>query len=165
MSTQPDIHHRLHTHQQRQAPWRWATLATLGALLAWSAQGCGGPGPAQSADDADEPDQGPEPAQGPCEAIDECETQCGDGAADSCEWLGRMYETGDGAPQDYDKAAEYYDAACDGGRDEACAHLAMMYDIGLAVEEDPTKATKLYEKACASGNRWACKRGEQLSDQ
>lgn len=75
-----------------------------------------------------------------------------------------MYETGDGAPQDYDKAAELYDRACSGGRDEACAHLAMMYDIGLAVEEDPNRATELYQKACASGNRWACKRGEQLQE-
>lgn len=75
-----------------------------------------------------------------------------------------MYETGDGAPQDYDKAASLYDQACNGGRDEACAHLAMMYDIGLAVEEDPGRAAELYEKACASGNRWACKRGEQLSE-
>lgn len=101
---------------------------------------------------------------GPCSGTTECSNRCDAGDAASCEWLGRMYETGDGAPQDYDKAAELYDRACSGGRDEACAHLAMMYDIGLAVEEDPNRATELYQKACASGNRWACKRGEQLQE-
>jgi TPR repeat protein len=73
-----------------------------------------------------------------------------------------MFETGDGAVQDYDQAATNYEKACDGGEHESCAHLAMMYDIGLAVEEDPQKAAALYAKACNSGNRWACKRGEQL---
>ena len=97
-----------------------------------------------------------------CKDLTECERACNDGDPAGCESAGRMYETGEGANQDYQQAATLYDKACDGGREEACAHLAMMYDIGLAVEEDPDKANALYKKACASGNRWACKRGEQL---
>jgi TPR repeat protein len=75
-----------------------------------------------------------------------------------------MFETGEGAPQDYDRAARAYDKACTGGRDDSCAHLAMMYDIGLAVEEDADRAAELYRRACASGNRWACNRGDQLNE-
>jgi TPR repeat protein len=97
-----------------------------------------------------------------CGELSECEEACGNGDPAGCENAGRMYETGEGADQDYQRAAKLYDQACEGGREEACAHLAMMYDIGLAVEEDPDKANTLYKKACASGNRWACKRGEQL---
>jgi TPR repeat protein len=73
-----------------------------------------------------------------------------------------MHETGDGAPQDYAKAAEYYDQACTAGREESCAHLAMMYDIGLAVHEDPVRAVELYDKACKAGNSWACNREQEL---
>lgn len=76
--------------------------------------------------------------------------------------LGRMHETGEGVPQDYEKAAELYDRACEGGRSDACAQLAMMYDIGLAVGENPRRAAELYQRACESGNRWACHRLDQL---
>lgn len=74
-----------------------------------------------------------------------------------------MHETGEGVPQDYDRAAQLYERACNGGRSDACAHLAMMYDIGLAVDENPRRAAELYQRACQSGNRWACHRREQLA--
>ncbi|MEN9581236.1 MAG: hypothetical protein RJA70_4245 [Pseudomonadota bacterium] len=97
-----------------------------------------------------------------CRAVAACQADCAGGAAKSCEWLGHMHETGDGAPQDYAKAAEYYDQACTAGREESCAHLAMMYDIGLAVHEDPVRAVELYDKACKAGNSWACNREQEL---
>src|SRR5690606_21767255 len=100
----------------------------------------------------------------PCSDQTSCDSQCEAGDAASCEWLGRMFETGEGAPQDYDRAAQAYDKACTGGRDDSCAHLAMMYDIGLAVEEDADRAAELYRRACSSGNRWACNRGDQLDE-
>ncbi len=138
---------------------KYSTL--ISSLLAFALNACGGSGKTAASPDSSGGEDGGE-VSGVCSALEECDTMCSDGNAEACEWLGRMYETGEGAPQDYEKAAKAYDAACSGGSDESCAHLAMMYDIGLAVEEDPNRAAELYRKACASGNRWACNRGEQL---
>lgn len=137
---------------------------TLFWLVLWSlgSGGCGGAStqpPAETPDEAATSSDAPESS---CPDLASCEAACNGNDAAGCEFAGRMYETGEGAEQDYEKAAELYDKACTGGRDEACAHLAMMYDIGLAVEEDPNRAHELYDKACAKGNRWACKREEQL---
>ncbi len=135
------------------------TGSALFALFVLSACGGSGQGP-ESPDGA--AGDGAE-AKGVCADFSTCSQMCdNEGNAEACEWLGRMYETGEGAPQDYEKAAKAYDAACSKGLEDSCAHLAMMYDIGLAVEEDPNRAAELYRKACASGNRWACNRGEQL---
>jgi TPR repeat protein len=122
--------------------------------------GCGASAPQAEQPDESGSEQDAEPQACPDQLT--CTKQCDAGDAASCEWLGRMYETGEGAPQNYDAAAKAYDKACEGGLDDSCAHLAMMYDIGLAVEEDPDRAAELYGRACASGNRWACNRGEQL---
>lgn len=123
--------------------------------------GCGGSTPSGAESPvAEAPSEGEGEAS--CPDLESCEAACDTGDAAACEFAGRMYETGEGAAQDYERAAKLYDQACNGGRDQACAHLAMMYDIGLAVEEDPERAHELYDKACAKGNRWACKREEQL---
>jgi len=103
----------------------------------------------------------PEPISD-CGDLGSCAAACEQGDASSCEWLGHMHETGEGAPQDFAEAARYYDKACTQGRDQACAQLAMMYDIGLAVEEDPERAAELYERACKAGNSWACNREDEL---
>jgi TPR repeat protein len=129
-------------------------------MLPWCLH-CGGATSNAEAMDADS-EHGDGSDANACPDLVSCESACRKDDAAGCEYAGRMYETGEGAAQDYDKAAELYDKACLGGREEACAHLAMMYDIGLAVEEDPKRAHDLYEKACQQGNRWACKRGEQL---
>lgn len=133
-------------------------------LLSACAAGAGtrGPeGPETGKDEQTPPDS--EASVGAeCGSVEACAKSCSGGSAQSCEWLGHMHETGDGAPQDYEKAADYYDQACSAGLDESCAHLAMMYDIGLAVHEDPVRAAELYDKACKAGNSWACNREEEL---
>jgi TPR repeat protein len=134
--------------------------STLFAIFASVLVSCGGSTPA--AESGDDLGGATTEEEAVCAELSECEGMCNQQQAAGCEVAGRMYETGEGAPQDYSKAATLYDQACEGGREEACAHLAMMYDIGLAVEEDPERANRLYHKACESGNRWACKRGEQL---
>jgi hypothetical protein len=126
--------------------------------------GCGaagGKGPVtQVADSSSQDSNGS--ATPDCDSQQQCSSKCEAGEASSCEWLGYMHETGEGAPQNYAEAARYYDLACSAGRDEACAHLAMMYDIGLAVEEDPKRAAELYDKACKAGNTWACNREGEI---
>jgi TPR repeat protein len=132
------------------------------AVLGLWLSNCGASVPAATG--ADTLSDEPQPETASCGPSEACQAECDAGNAMSCEWLGRMYETGEGAAQDYDKAASLYDLACEGGRGEACAHLAMMYDIGLAVDEDAGKAAVLYQRACESGNRWACKRRQQLDE-
>jgi uncharacterized protein len=135
----------------------WSTAGWLWLLVCVSCGGSSTPTGAESADGESVGDDKPT-----CPDLSSCEEACTLDDAAGCEFAGRMYETGEGATQDYAKAAKLYDKACRGGREGACSHLAMMYDIGLAVDEDPERAHELYEKACAQGNSWACKRGEQL---
>lgn len=142
---------------------RYRHTCLLGLLLL-TAGACGGNAQAPQANvpSSDEPEAGPQ-SEGPdCGTFEGCVQQCEAGNPDSCEWVGHMHETGDGAPQDYALAAKYYDQACSAGKDDACAHLAMMYDIGLAVEEDSERAAELYRRACTAGNSWACNRENEL---
>ncbi len=133
-------------------------------MWGFAASGCGGStsGAEAKSPDADQDSSGGRSATPDCGDLDSCKSKCSGGDAESCEWLGHMHETGDGAPQSYSDAAKYYDQACEGGRDEACAHLAMMYDIGLAVEENAGRAVELYDKACKAGNSWACNREREI---
>lgn len=39
---------------------------------------------------------------------------------DAQHLLGIIYKEGDGAPQDYKKAKEWYGKACDNGRQDSC---------------------------------------------
>lgn len=137
---------------RRAAGWVWVFVSCCVS--------CGGSTTQGGADSANAEAVGDE--QPTCPDLGSCEAACTQDDAAGCEFAGRMYETGEGATQDYGKAAKLYDKACRGGREGACAHLAMMYDIGLAVDEDPARAHELYEKACAQGNQWACNRGHQL---
>lgn len=132
----------------------WVALALSAAL------GCAASVSSGQAANADEEQ---EQFADDCGESSACMQLCEQQDAGACEWLGRMHETGEGAPQDYQRAADMYDRACNLGRADSCAHLAMMYDIGLAVEENENRAEQLYHQACEGGNRWACRRAEQLS--
>lgn len=138
---------------------RWAIagllLVTMAGLVA-----CGGSSADPKTAGSEESPSGS--GSSVCSSLDQCVEHCENHNAEACEAAGRMYETGEGAPQDLQRAAGFYDKACEEGRDQACAHLAMMYDIGFAVEEDPERANELYRRACASGNRWACRRGQEI---
>jgi TPR repeat protein len=132
--------------------WR----SSLGAMLIGACAAGGPPPRSPGVETASE-----EPVSR-CGATPECEESCNSGDGASCEWLGQMYETGEGVAQDYGLASEYYQRACNHSQATACGHLAMMYDIGLAVPEDPLRAAQLYGRACQAGSRWACTRQEQL---
>jgi TPR repeat protein len=91
-----------------------------------------------------------------------CEFACREGRSDSCTELARMFESGEGAPQNIKRAAELYEQACRMSNRDACAHLALMYDVGLGVGHDPSSAAYWYESACALGHSWSCSRKESL---
>lgn len=144
-----------------RASRRWLVHGFLVlAPLVKGLAGCGGSEPA-----AQSPGSDSSAGKGPdsdCGTEPVCSSRCDAHDAAACEWLGRMHETGEGAAQDYQRAADLYGRACDEGRADSCVHLATMYDIGLAVGESPERAEQLYHKACAQGNRWACRREGQL---
>jgi TPR repeat protein len=73
--------------------------------------------------------------------------------------LGRLYETGNGVPQDSQEAVFWYTRAADLGLQQAMLKLAVIYMEGLpanegiaAVTPDPAQSVAWLEKAAALGN-------------
>ena len=61
--------------------------------------------------------------------------------------LGFMYSTGEGVPQDYGKACEWYQKSAEQGNAKAQCNLGNMYDKGYGVPKDKGKALNWYLKA------------------
>lgn len=97
-----------------------------------------------------------------CGDYTSCEFACREGRSDSCTDLARLFESGQGAPQNITRAAELYEQACRMRDRDACAHLALMYDVGLGVSHDPSIAAYWYETACALGHGWSCSRKRRI---
>jgi TPR repeat protein len=66
-----------------------------------------------------------------------------------------MYETGDGVPQDYVQAVEWYKKAADLGDAVAQHDLGDMYLKGEGVARDPAQAMQWYKKVAEKGNAYA----------
>ena len=65
--------------------------------------------------------------------------------------LGLKYDTGDGVPQDYAEAANWYRKAAEQGYAKAQFNLGTMYDEGRGVRQDFAEAAKWYRKAKDQG--------------
>src|SRR5215472_9134061 len=61
--------------------------------------------------------------------------------------IGRRYEKGEGVPQDYRKAAEFFQKAADRGNAEAQDNLGWLYEHGRGVPQDYRKAAEFFQKA------------------
>ena len=81
---------------------------------------------------------------------------CNKGHAESCNYLGVMYQLKLGVDQDYSQAVSLYNKACNGGNMLGCNNLAFQYQHKLGVEEDFGRALALYQKACNGGESSAC---------
>lgn len=66
--------------------------------------------------------------------------------------LGLMYEYGQGVPQDYAKAMEYYTKAANQGFAGAQNNLGLMYKNGQGVPEDYFRAVEWFTKAANQGS-------------
>ncbi len=66
--------------------------------------------------------------------------------------LGVMYDNGQGVPQDYAKAVEWYRKAAEQGYADAQYNLGHMYDKGEGVTQDYAKAMGWYRKAAEQGD-------------
>jgi uncharacterized protein len=73
------------------------------------------------------------------------------GNADAQFFLGFIYETGDGAPQNYAKAGKWYRLAADQGHAHAQSSLGSMYLHGRGMRRDHGEAAKWYCLAAEQG--------------
>ncbi|MGD0521158.1 MAG: tetratricopeptide repeat protein [Terracidiphilus sp.] len=69
--------------------------------------------------------------------------------------LGSIYENGQGVPQDYAQAAEWYRKAAESGNVRAQDQLAYLYDQGSGVPQDDAQAAFWMRKAAEQGDSWA----------
>ncbi|WP_162984147.1 tetratricopeptide repeat protein, partial [Helicobacter felis] len=63
-----------------------------------------------------------------------------------------MYGDGQGVPQDYQKAIEYYQKAADMGHAVAFLALGVLYENGQGVAQDYDKARRYFQKAVEIGD-------------
>ena len=66
--------------------------------------------------------------------------------------LGRLYEAGEGVPQDFGRAFALYQAAAAGGSAIAMANLANLYEFGNGVDPSPKDAAFWRARAIMAGN-------------
>ncbi len=68
--------------------------------------------------------------------------------------LGMSYDTGEGVPQNFAKAFDWYSRAAERGNDFAQNNLGTMYESGRGVPQDLVKAYTYYSLSAAQGNAW-----------
>ena len=74
------------------------------------------------------------------------------GDADAQNYLGVMYQNGQGVPQNYQEAAKWFRKAAEQGDEMAQFNLATLYQKGVGVPQDGSEAAKWYRKAAEQGN-------------
>jgi TPR repeat protein len=70
--------------------------------------------------------------------------------------LGANYANGEGVPQDYAKAANYYQKACDADFPLGCSNLGALSARGQGLAKDDKKAATLFRRACDMGDALGC---------
>jgi hypothetical protein len=84
-------------------------------------------------------------------SIVDLQTQAAQGEAKAQSRLGELYRDGQGVPQNYTKARQWYEKAAAQGYADAQLALGMLYYNGLGVPQDYTMARQWYEQAAAQG--------------
>ena len=74
------------------------------------------------------------------------------GDADAMTRLGFMYDSGQGVPQNFEKAKELYEQAANLGNAGAMNNLGTMYYFGQGVPRDYSKAKEWFEQSAILGN-------------
>ncbi len=78
--------------------------------------------------------------------------QAESGEAYAMSFLGYFYTIGQGVPQDYVKAREWFEKAADQGYGYAMRGIGILYANGQGVPQDYAKAREWYQKAVDVGN-------------
>jgi len=84
------------------------------------------------------------------------EAACDGGIMYGCALLGKLYQNGWGATQDYVQARTLYQKACDGGSGGGCYNLGFLYQNGMGVAQDYVQAATLQKMACDGGSLDGC---------
>ena len=74
------------------------------------------------------------------------------GDATSALYLGVLYDTGIGVPQNYAQALAWYEQGAQDGSPTAMLNAGLMYDAGRGTVADPESAATWYERAAEGGN-------------
>ncbi|MDR2876378.1 MAG: sel1 repeat family protein, partial [Methylobacillus sp.] len=69
--------------------------------------------------------------------------------------LGRVYDFGQGAPQDYAQAAQWYRKAAEQNHPDAQYSLGLMYELGQGTQQNYGQAARWYRKAAEQGQPYA----------
>ena len=77
-------------------------------------------------------------------------------------WIGWMYQNGNGVSQDYTEAMKWYRKAADAGNAMAMRNIGWLYQHGQGVSQDYTEAMQWYRKAADAGNADAAQRLREL---
>src|ERR1035437_4319763 len=72
-------------------------------------------------------------------------------SAQGYRMLGYLYEMGLGIPQDYLRAAEYYQKSADGGDQWGQAYFGTMLLNGLGIKQNQVEAVKWFQKSASNG--------------
>ena len=88
----------------------------------------------------------------PVVRVEACRTAAEQGLASAHLYLGNMYASGRGVPQDDAEAVKWYRLATEQGLASAQAELGYMYASGRGVPQDYAEAVKWYRLAVEQGN-------------
>jgi len=86
------------------------------------------------------------------------------GASSAQAYLGFMYETGRGVPQNYTEAAIWYRRAAEQGDSLAQYQLGVLYDRGQGVPQDIVEASKWLNLGTAGAPRYAREARSRIRD-
>ncbi|WP_431204246.1 tetratricopeptide repeat protein [Bradyrhizobium betae] len=81
------------------------------------------------------------------------------GIAPAQTYLGFLFETGRGVPQNYTEAAMWYRRAAEQGDSRAQYSLGLLYDRGQGVPQDIVEASKWLNLSAAAAPRRCARRG------
>ena len=79
-------------------------------------------------------------------------TKAEQGDADAQFNLGRMYDAGQGVPQDFREVVRWFRAAAEQGHESAQFSLGFMYFMGEAIPMDYKEAFRWYRESAVQGN-------------
>ena len=85
------------------------------------------------------------------EALAKFEAGCAENDARSCVKTGAIYQLGNTATPDLDKALAFYNKACQSGEKEGCSAAG-----GIYLTSEPQKARELFNKACELNDGYSC---------
>ncbi|MEM7119664.1 MAG: tetratricopeptide repeat protein [Pseudomonadota bacterium] len=91
-------------------------------------------------------------------AYEEFEILYGQGDPEAAYYLGRMHHQGEGVPQNFSQALNWYRTAADGGSAEAFFAMGQMYEKGQGSPQDFTRAFESYQGASNRDHMTARKR-------